>query len=1750
MGRLASGIAGFDQMLEGGLPEGSSVVLQGPPGQEKLLLALTFLAEGLKEGASGLLVLSSQSAESILSELRKLGVDLDAVAKESRLRIVDWYSWSEETVTDVEEHGIILRSSMDLASAGAALSRAIASLGGDKPKRAVVEILSPATNVFELSQVYAFAQSSKRKFDRFSFTSLFILEKEMHIPAALSTLHQPFDGVIEMERVRTGDRIVRKIGVLHLKDTTPEATFLPLVMTDKGFRVIDPNAPAPGRPPGGGAPPVPAPGRKPVVRPPLAEGEAAASRTLRVHLIMDIARERLNQDPTDADALFALAAAQATLGDIRAALESLRRLADLDERYPGLWVLKAKLHARVGEEEEWRQSRMKADEFAEPSAEPAPELVPCPVCQKSMAREASLCPHCGSRTETELDIIDELEKLSQDFEITSELEEEDAAVPRALAELEAAIEPTPETPVETGAEKPEAPAVRAAARDAVKRPEKAPAPKGLTNGNVLRRTILRRSARSGGVQGRTNGLTNGLRGRTNGLTNGLGRTNGLTNGLGRTNGLTNGLGHTNGLTNGLRGRTNGLTNGLGRTNGLTNGLGRTNGLTNGLGRTNGLKGRTTKRFLGIPIHSRWQKVAIPVLVAALLILPIFFLWAGPVRTYPIQIDGQFGDWVGVSKVSAASPPILNPDIDITQVAVKDNIDFLSIYLEVQGNALGGGPAPTRITNTFYAFIDSDHSRSTGYQVQGLGADRMIRINTWGGQIVGATLLQFDSTHGPHDWSGWISEAYAIAAGFGNRLEFQVPWVEIASAPTTVYVAFASRSWDGQSDAADVVTTNTNPFVLVSQNTAAPTAVNGNSALIARFTFNAIGGDVRITGINVTFSGSFGPSSISEVDLVDEAGNPIATGPLVGTVHFDLSSFVVSNNGTRSLAVRPRVASADGTTIGALIQDIQDVSVVSAGVAFLGPIRVPASLAYIGFVPPGPHVDGAFGEWRNVVSDPIGDVQPRWSKDVDLTGYEFKGSGGSAYFMASVLGTALNGTMVPVLNTAYVPSSNGTGGNTTAPPPAPMPVNGTDYVRFFLDSDGLPGTGYPIGGIGADYMVEIAGKEGVILSSEALRFSGSSPWEWNWTVMGSAPAAKDLSRIETAIPGVAITNASRAFFEITGWNEAYDASSAPVQVVLGDPTILTSTGTVKWSIGDSTWKSAASLPAAPSPGPQTSGWSDLTVLTNNNTFATATDSTVYKLLSSGTSWTLFLSPPTFIPDQPNSDVVGITSDSANTYYAITQGKIAAPSKVNQVYRYTGTAAGNWPAPVGTFGPVIVVAIRWVSGTGATATLYYLPQALGTQLSRSTDGGATWAAFGTAPPASGAPTNVGLTVDGSGAISVLLSNGTVERSTNAASTWSWVPRTGTNQPSSGWTAIASDADNNLWTITDKYVWGYNIVTKAWTNMTGSLSITGLDSINAMIPSTSANLVTTGGSTKWSGGRSWLSLPALPAPNTAPEGGAGSWTDIVTISANDTYAIETDTTVYKLASGVASWSLFLSPTGNPNSPNSNAIALATDGAGTFYAITRGQQTPTKNNQVYRYTGSSPGTWSFVNSVTYVNIVDLEWVSGSGASATLYYLPQALGTQLSRSTDGGNTWAVLGTAPPASGAPVNVGFTVASGGAISLLLNNGTVERSTNAGTSWTWIPKSPYSPGGSVWVDIASDTSGDLWTITSSYVWKYDLTQSTWTNMSGTMSITGLYAIDLRIPEFGDVVLPIAAAVILPIVLWRRASRMRPSRRRPES
>src|SRR5437016_1867632 len=378
------------------------------------------------------------------------------------------------------------------------------------------------------------------------------------------------------------------------------------------------------------------------------------------------------------------------------------------------------------------------------------------MCESPVALDATSCANCGVKFAPTRSMEDELDDLGH------------AAIQEMVQE-----ELGPVKGPEKALDKPDVRAPKPEQERDVppaKKPiEKTPSKRGLTNGLALGRRGAAKAGRTNGLRGRTNGL----RGRTNGLTNGLGRTNGLTNGLGRTNGLTNGLG-----------RTNGLTNGLGRTNGLTNGLGRTNGLTNGLAgiRRMGLR---SSGFRGMVRTAGWKLYVIPLVVVGLLLMPLFFVppYNGPQS--PIQIDGQFSDWAGVATEAMASGGVLNPNVDVVRFGVVPNLGSIAFFVEVAGSALmGGGPSPGTM-DTVRIFIDIDGSTSTGYRIDGLGADRMIEVSGYAGRVQSSTLWEFDSNRNQRDWNGWIKGTSTPAAASGSRIEAEAQW--LADVPTSVPV---------------------------------------------------------------------------------------------------------------------------------------------------------------------------------------------------------------------------------------------------------------------------------------------------------------------------------------------------------------------------------------------------------------------------------------------------------------------------------------------------------------------------------------------------------------------------------------------------------------------------------------------------------------------------------------------------------------------------------------------------------------------------------------------------------------------------------------------------------------------------------------------------------------------------------------------------------------------------------------------------
>ena len=77
--RISTGIEGLDDILQGGLPQGRTVLLQGQPGAGKTTVGLQFLLEGVRQGERVLFITLSQTRRELSDIAASHGWTLDGV---------------------------------------------------------------------------------------------------------------------------------------------------------------------------------------------------------------------------------------------------------------------------------------------------------------------------------------------------------------------------------------------------------------------------------------------------------------------------------------------------------------------------------------------------------------------------------------------------------------------------------------------------------------------------------------------------------------------------------------------------------------------------------------------------------------------------------------------------------------------------------------------------------------------------------------------------------------------------------------------------------------------------------------------------------------------------------------------------------------------------------------------------------------------------------------------------------------------------------------------------------------------------------------------------------------------------------------------------------------------------------------------------------------------------------------------------------------------------------------------------------------------------------------------------------------------------------------------------------------------------------------------------------------------------------------------------------------------------------------
>ena len=85
--KVATGIRGFDDITDGGLPQGRPTLVCGGPGCGKTLFALQFLVHGAMHGENGVFVTFEETEEDLLKNAASLGYDLPGLITRKRLAL-------------------------------------------------------------------------------------------------------------------------------------------------------------------------------------------------------------------------------------------------------------------------------------------------------------------------------------------------------------------------------------------------------------------------------------------------------------------------------------------------------------------------------------------------------------------------------------------------------------------------------------------------------------------------------------------------------------------------------------------------------------------------------------------------------------------------------------------------------------------------------------------------------------------------------------------------------------------------------------------------------------------------------------------------------------------------------------------------------------------------------------------------------------------------------------------------------------------------------------------------------------------------------------------------------------------------------------------------------------------------------------------------------------------------------------------------------------------------------------------------------------------------------------------------------------------------------------------------------------------------------------------------------------------------------------------------------------------------------
>ena len=559
------------------------------------------------------------------------------------------------------------------------------------------------------------------------------------------------------------------------------------------------------------------------------------------------------------------------------------------------------------------------------------------------------------------------------------------------------------------------------------------------------------------------------------------------------------------------------TNGLKVTSPKNRGLqpsGRINGLTNGL--TNGAE--FTRRYQKLHYVQREKRIlnfkilVIPVILIILVSISLITIFLSVGLREPIVIDGTFNDWSEIKKFQQKELTGSSVNMRIQQFALLESSKAFFVYLKVNGIILNGNaPSSTdnKLADEIRIFFDMDNNPSTGYRIKQLGADYLVQVYGWNNEVYSSSAQKFEDSN-LYNWSGFKTISSVSAQSKGSEIELRIPKWSLENRQSPIII-IQTRDYNGNVDFTNfAISVNKSAiYAEINYNQLEILPVDTENQIL-NISVEALNSEVKLQKIILRNTGD---AIFSNLKLTTPRGlynvnnNEITLDYLLP----ENSKTVFQLSGTLNSSESGRVV---GIAIDKIICDTNALTIRTSGLL----------KSYVGKIPLGILIDGAFADWNNVPKDFNTTAEPN-NKNIDISNFAINRENRNANFYIHVEGKMLGGVEVPVagqIKIVEIPTGNYT------PPPL---ITGEDYLRVYMNINNAT-SGYivkPFNFI-ANYLIQITGLGAEITSKKYLKYIGNGN-SWEWLDEMDVPAGVDEKRIEFQ---TVVNGDFKALIETSDW----------------------------------------------------------------------------------------------------------------------------------------------------------------------------------------------------------------------------------------------------------------------------------------------------------------------------------------------------------------------------------------------------------------------------------------------------------------------------------------------------------------------------------------------------------------------------------------------------------------------------------------